>query len=161
MTKILRFAAGIFAALIVASQVYAAPLVGQVPIQSGPYDPGNALGFINGLVQSINTNVAGVYCTASGATPQTCNGQRGLVTTNALATAAATDATYVINDTAVTAASQVVCTNDGYSGTIVTNGYPQIMTCVPGAGTITVHITNTHAANALSGTVAIGFAVLN
>jgi hypothetical protein len=100
-------------------------------------------------------------CTASGSTPQTCNGQRGIVTTNSLSTAAATDASYVINNSSVTSSSLVQCTDQGYSGTLVTNGYPVIQTCVPGSGTITVHITNQHAANALSGTVQIGFAVLN
>lgn len=100
-------------------------------------------------------------CTISGSTPQTCNGQRGIATTNALATAAATNAAYVINNSSVTASSLVMCTDQGYSGTLVTNGYPVIMSCVPGSGTITVNITNTHSANALSGTVAIGFTVLN
>jgi hypothetical protein len=100
-------------------------------------------------------------CTVAGATPQTCNGQRGIVTTNSLATAAATDATYVINNASVTASSLVVVTDVGYSGTLVTNGYPVLMSAVPGAGTITLHITNLHGANALSGTVKLGFAVLN
>ncbi len=102
-----------------------------------------------------------VICSASGTTPQTCNGQRGIVTTNSLATAAATDASFVINNSSVTAASHVLVTDLGYSGTLVTNGYPVLMSAVPGAGTITVHITNLHAANALAGTVKIGFAVLN
>lgn len=100
-------------------------------------------------------------CTASGATPQTCNGPSGAVTTASLSTAAATNAAYVINNSAVTAASRVHCTVMGYSGTLVTNGYPQIITCVPTAGVITANITNTHAANALSGTVAIAFTVSN
>lgn len=100
-------------------------------------------------------------CTASGSTPQTCNSISGAVTTNSLATAAATNAAYVINNNTVVATSRVNCTVLGYSGTLVTNGYPQILTCVPGAGTITVNITNTHAANALSGTVVIGFMVFN
>jgi hypothetical protein len=100
-------------------------------------------------------------CTISGASPQTCNGQRGIVTTGTLATAAATDATFTINNSSVTTSSLVQCTDQGYSGTLVTNGYPVIMTCVPGSGSIAVHITNTHASNALNGTVKIGFAVLN
>jgi len=100
-------------------------------------------------------------CTITGASPQTCNGQRGIVTTGTLATAAATDATYTINNSSVTTSSLVQCTDQGYSGTLVTNGYPVIMTCVPGSGSIAVHITNLHSANALNGTVKIGFTVLN
>jgi len=103
--------------------------------------------------------VNGVACTASGATPQTCNGTRGVVTTNSLSTAAATNAVYVINNNLVTAASNIGCQTQAYSGTLVTNGYPTILSCVPGPGTITVNITNTHAANALAGTVAIGFTI--
>lgn len=120
---------------------------------------------------NVNFSVAGngtgivllgqALCSASGATPQTCNGQRGIVTTNSLSTAAATDASFVVNDSSVTASSLVQCTAQAYSGTLVTNGYPVIMTCVPGSGTITVHITNTHPSNALAGTVKIGFTVLN
>lgn len=103
----------------------------------------------------------GAFCTVTGSTPQTCNGLRGIVTTGTLTTAAVTDASFVINDTSVAATSMVQCTDQGYSGTLVTNGEPVITTCVPGTGTITVHITNVHATNALNGTVQIGFAVLN
>lgn len=100
-------------------------------------------------------------CTVTGATPQTCNAISGAVTTGTLTTAAATNAAYVINNSAVAAASRVSCQVMAYSGTIVTNGYPQIISCVPTAGVITVNLTNTHAANALSGTVVIGFWVVN
>lgn len=124
---------------------------------------------------SVNLDVAGVtvltaksgvvtvgaLCTGSGATPQTCNGQRGVVTTASLSTAAATATTYVINNNAVTTASVIDCFSQGYSGTYVTNGYPELLECKPGAGTITVGVVNTHAANALSGTIAIGFVVAN
>lgn len=103
----------------------------------------------------------GGFATANGASPQTANGQRGIVTTGTLTAAALTDTTYVINNSSVTAASLIQCTNQGYSGTMVTNGIPVITSCVPGAGTITVHITNVHAANALAGTMQIGFTVLN
>lgn len=107
-----------------------------------------------------NIVVPGV-CTITGTTPQTCNAMSGVVTTGTLTTAAATNAAFTINNSSVVAASRVHCTNLGYSGTLVTNGYPLFLTCVPGAGTITVNITNTHAANALNGTVAIGFTVIN
>ncbi|MEJ0071215.1 MAG: hypothetical protein WDO24_23490 [Pseudomonadota bacterium] len=100
-------------------------------------------------------------CTVTGASPQTCNGQRGIVTSGTLTTAALTDASFTINNSSVTAASLVACADQGYSGTIITNGIPLLTSCVPGAGSITVHITNLHSANALNGTVKLGFAVLN
>jgi hypothetical protein len=107
-----------------------------------------------------NVRLGGATCTVAGATPVTCNGQRGVATTGTLTTAGATAATaYVINDSSVAATDVIQCTDLGYSGTLVTNGYPWIASCVPGSGTITVNIVNTHATSALNGTVKIGFVV--
>lgn len=100
-------------------------------------------------------------CTITGASPQTCNGQRGIVTTGTLTTAAATAASYTVNNSSATTASLVTCESQGYSGTYVTNGTPVILDCKPGSGTITVDFINLNASNALNGTLAIGFAVLN
>lgn len=101
-------------------------------------------------------------CTGSGATPQTCNGAAGVVTTASMTTAASTAAAaYVIDNAAVSATSEVACTVNAYSGTIHTNGVPVISQCVPGSGTITVTIQNVDTTNALSGTVGIGFRVAN
>lgn len=125
-------------------------------VGTGTNVPASITGKGTGLVLLGQT-----ICTITGSTPQTCNGQRGIVTTGTLSTAGATNAAFVINNSSVTATSLVMCTDQGYSGTLVTNGYPVIMSCVPGSGTITVNITNTHAANALNGTVQIGFTVLN
>lgn len=128
-------------------------LAAQVSPITGPVDVGNAVGVLNTLASQIN----GVVCNASGASPQTCNGTRGSVVTGTLTTAAATNATYVINNSTVNAASIVMCDLMAYSGTLVTNGYPMVMVCTPGAGTITVNITNVHPSNALNGTLTIGF----
>lgn len=101
------------------------------------------------------------FCTVTGATPQTCNGASGAVTTGTLTTAAVTNAAYVINNSAVAATSRISCSLQSYSGTLVTNGIPVPVTCVPGAGTITVNMTNVHATNALNGVIVIGFNVAN
>lgn len=122
---------------------------------SGPVDIGGMVGVLNTIIGQLN----GVQCVASGATPQTCNGTRGVVTTNALSTAAVTNAAYVINNSSVTATSVMNCNLTAYSGTLVTNGVPVILTCVPGASTITVNIYNAGATNALNGTLNIAFAV--
>lgn len=106
-------------------------------------------------------NSFGPTCTATGASPQTCNALRGTVTTGTLTTAAVTNAAYTINNSTVTTSSIVMCKDLAYSGTLVTNGEPVIMSCVPGAGTITVNITNVHATAAMNGTVKIGFIVFN
>jgi len=117
---------------------------------------------LNGAPTSLNNNIPviysmGGYCTATGASPQTCNAQRGLVTTGTLTTAAATNANFVINNTLVTATSVCQAWVVSYSGTLVTNGYPVPLVSATGAGTLTVSLTNTHAANALNGTVGLGF----
>lgn len=105
--------------------------------------------------------VDGTACSASGATPQTCNGNQGQVTTNSLTVAGASVGSYAINNTAVSATSNVQCTMLAYSGTFTTNGLPSILSCSPAAGSITVIIGNVHASAALSGTVKIGFRVIN
>jgi type 1 fimbria pilin len=98
-------------------------------------------------------------CLATGASPQTCNGGFGKVTTGTLTTAAATSASFTINNANVTATNALICTINAYSGTFSTNGDPVIEGCVPGAGTITVNFRNVNAANALNGALTFGFQV--
>jgi hypothetical protein len=98
-------------------------------------------------------------CTVTGATPQTCNGMRGVVTTGTLTTAAVTAATYTVNNSRALATSVMSCDIGAYSGTWVTNGIPVIGSCAPGAGTITFTLVNVHAANALNGTLTLHFTI--
>lgn len=100
-------------------------------------------------------------CTITGTTPQICNGQRGIVTTGTLTTAAVTDATFTITNSSVGTTSLVMCTVQTYSGTYSTNGDPIILSCVPGSGSFVVNFRNVHATNALNGALGIGFVVLN
>lgn len=150
MRKRLAIAA-LVAGALVPGALYAA---GVSPINTA-LDPGNIVGTLNTIIGQLN----GVQCVASGATPQTCNGTRGVVTTNSLSTAAVTNAAFVINNSAVTATAVMNCNLTAYSGTLVTNGVPVILTCVPGAGIITVNIYNAGATNALGGTLNISFTV--
>lgn len=127
---------------------------------------GNDLNIVLQAVNDLRDQMDGTKaitpsCTITGATPQTCNGVKGVVTTGTLTTAAVTNAAFVINNSSVTGASVVQCTDQGYSGALFTAGVPELVTCVPGTGTITVNISNTHATNALNGTVKIGFSVQN
>lgn len=127
---------------------------------------GSDLNVMVAVVNKLNKQADGSgptlpACAVTGATPQTCNGVSGTITTGTLTTAAVTDAPYTINNSSVTAASIVQCTVQAYSGTYFTNGMPEIVSCVPGAGTIIAHIANTHATVALNGTVKVGFRVFN
>jgi len=101
--------------------------------------------------------IGGAGCTGSGASPVTCNGQNGRITTTSLATAASAKSTYTINNTSVTANSNVQCTINVYTGT----GTPVVTQCVAGSSTIVATIANVDTANALNSTVAIGFFVPN
>lgn len=103
----------------------------------------------------------GAFNTGSGASGQTLSVQRGIITTNSLSTAAATAVTYSVTNTFVASTSLILLTNQAYSGTYVTNGYPVLMQAAPGSGSFIVTIVNTHAANALAGTLAIGFVIMN
>ena len=95
----------------------------------------------------------GAFCSASGGTPQTCNGQRGVITTNSLATAASTAANFVINNSLITANNACTAT----IGNTTSTGTPTIAQVVTGAGTITVNIANVATAAALNNTVNINF----
>jgi hypothetical protein len=126
---------------------------------------GNDLNVMLGAVNDLRDQVDGTkslpLCTGSGATPITCNGAGGRITTVALTTAAVTDnADIVINDNVVTANSAVTCAINAYA-TYGAGGDPIVMGCLAGTGTITLKIRNTHATNALNGTLGVGFRVTN
>ena len=138
-----------------------------------PYPMFNAVSpWLNALIQQLNGQTGyatqpnsivslGTFCTASGATPQTCNGSRGVVTTATLTTAAVAAANYVINDSLITAANACRATVTAYSGTFHTNGIPYVATVTTGTGTITVSLGNVDATNALNGTVGMTFDCIN
>jgi hypothetical protein len=172
MRRLLK-ATGIFFGALFGSMIAfggGMPTVPSVPAFSDPAAIVSTLNTLMATLQGAGTGMnnntpvnysLGSFCTATGTTPQTCNAQRGLVTTGTLTTAGATNAAFVINDSLVTAASVCQVTLASYSGAIVANGYPVPITAVTAAGTITVNLTNTHATNALSGTVGLAFNCTN
>jgi hypothetical protein len=120
------------------------------------------LGAVNDLRDQMDGTKSLPLCTGSGATPITCNGAGGRITTLSLGAAALTDvADIVINDNVVTANSAVTCSINAYGAVYGTAGDPIVMACLAGAGTITLKIRNTHATNALAGTLGVGFRVTN
>ena len=160
-----------FAATLMASAAHAGglPLMPSSPTYS---EPSQIVGTMNALIQQLNGQTGyatqpnsivslGTFCTASGATPQTCNGSRGVVTTATLTTAAVAAANYVINDSLITAANACRATVTAYSGTFHTNGIPYVATVTTGTGTITVSLGNVDATNALNGTVGMTFDCIN
>ena len=92
-------------------------------------------------------------------TAVTCNQPSGIITTVSSTAAANTTVSFTVNNSYVTAASDVVACVSGYSGTLSTNGIPVVTIGSVSAGSFVVNISNAHATNALSGTVKITFIV--
>ncbi len=94
----------------------------------------------------------------SSTTGVTINSVSGQITTVALTTAADTTNTFTVTNSAVSAASTIVCTLL-YSGTFGSGGLPVVSVSNVTSGAFDVRITNVHASNALSGFCKIHFIV--
>lgn len=96
----------------------------------------------------------GANAAAATAGAATLNTQKGKITSEALTTAAGADYTLTLTDSAITAASLILCSVA--NGTNTTEGLA-VNRVQPGAGSAVIHIRNTHASAALNGTIVIGF----
>lgn len=112
------------------------------------------------LIANLNAG-SPVYAstsTCTGTTTATCTGTRFVVSYSGLTTAAGVTATaQTVTNTSVTAASIIFCQSNGYAGT----GNPIIANVIPGAGSFTYLIQNTHASAALNATVPTACFVYN
>lgn len=86
----------------------------------------------------------------------TLSTQRGVVTSEALTTAAGADYVMTLTNTKISASSLIFVTVD--NGTNSTEGLA-VNRVTPGSGSATIRIRNTHAASALNGTIKIGFLI--
>lgn len=121
---------------------------------SAPFnDPASQLQNMQMLIQQLNglpayapAQIMGVggYCSASGATPQACNAQRGLVSFTGVTVAAVSTGAVVINNSLVNAQSN--CQANLNSDNSAAASFPYVRSVVSGAGTITVNISNAAAA---------------
>ncbi|MDE2471869.1 MAG: hypothetical protein KGL35_24875 [Bradyrhizobium sp.] len=134
--------------------------VPQLPSTSTYSEPSQIVGTLNALINQLNglpsgsggyaaqSNGAvsiGSFCQpASGATPLTCNGQRGIATFTGVTVAAVSTAAVVVNDSQVTANS--ACTAQIISDNSAAASFPYIRSVVPTAGVLTVNISNAAAA---------------
>jgi hypothetical protein len=87
----------------------------------------------------------------------TLNQPSGIITTEALTTAAGATYTLVVTNSTVAATDQVYAAV--YYGSSTT-GRPAITTVTPGSGTVTIIVQNIHASAALNGTLKINFMTL-
>lgn len=94
----------------------------------------------------------------STAAAATINGQTGVVTTEALTTAAGSTYTFTLTNASITTTSIVNVTVG--KGT-ATAGEPVTQFITPAAGSVVILIRNNAASAALNGTIKIGFTVFN
>lgn len=88
----------------------------------------------------------------------TINGQTGVITTEALSTAAGSTYTMTLTNGSINANSIVIPTVA--KGT-ATTGEPVVQFVTPAAGSVVILIRNNSAATAFNGTIKIGFVVFN
>ena len=135
-----------------------AAIVNASPI--GYYNqPGSFYDAVNYLVGQINSTQAPaaplVACTTTLASANaTCNGLRDGITVSSITTATngVVSNAITVNDSAATAASQIICSVNGYAS----NGVPADVNIVPSNGTFTFQIQNTSVSGA-----ALNASVLN
>ncbi|MDB5733346.1 MAG: hypothetical protein JWQ03_3241 [Variovorax sp.] len=100
---------------------------------------------------------SGTKTAAATAGAATLNKSAGVITSEALTTAAGATYTLTLTDSAIAAADQVFASVA--LGT-ATTGMPVITTVKPAAGSVVIILQNIHASAALNGTVKVSFAVL-
>ena len=100
----------------------------------------------------IDTGTKTATATAGAAT---LNKGAGVVTSEALTTAAGATYTLTITDSAIAAADQVMA-SVAYGTS--TTGTPAITRVTPGAGSVVIIVQNIHASAALNGTIKVSFA---
>jgi hypothetical protein len=117
------------------------------------WDVGGALAFNPG--GSLTSDKATATANAGDSYAVTANAMSGAITTDSLTTAAGSSRAITISDSEVSATSLVQVTQAGGTNTA---GTP-ILKAVPGAGTITVTLSNNHASAAFNGTFVLDFLV--
>lgn len=138
---------GLLAALFLAAAPAFAGPVAYVTAPTGTYTEAvnDAIANVNAALPSAQSTT---FCT--GTTTTTCQGLRLAASYTGLTTAAGiTSSAQTVTDASVVASSQLICQVNGYAGT----GNPVALNVVPGAGSFTYQIENTHATAALNATV--------
>lgn len=96
--------------------------------------------------------------TASGGSA-TINAQRGVLTTEALTTAAGSATVVTLKNTSISTTSQILASVR--SGSSNTTGYPTIGAITPFGGSATISVMNAYNLGSLNGSVVISFIVLS
>lgn len=129
------------------------------PAPFAPFDtnvgdrPANTLPLVGGSLQIDN----GVKTAAATSGAATLNKDAGVITSEALVTAAGAQYTLTLTDSSIAVGDQVYASV--FNGTN-SAGTPSIMTVTPGAGSVVIVIQNLHASAAFNGTLKIAFLVI-
>lgn len=167
MNRFVRSLMPTLAAILIAGAAFAANTtfftsIGDVVIPISPTT-------IDGMVIGGTTPAAGSFTTLASTTSKvdtgtktaaatsgaaTLNKNAGVITSEALTTAAGATYTLTLTDTTIAAADQVFAS--AALGT-ATTGMPAVTTVTPGAGSLVVIVQNIHASAALNGTIKVAF----
>ncbi|HEX8838246.1 MAG TPA: hypothetical protein VF748_14990 [Candidatus Acidoferrum sp.] len=118
---------------------------------------GNALGSGGYAAQPNGTVSLGSYCTASGATPQTCNANRGAVSFTGTTVAADAAVTVTITNSTITTASNCI---GGIQNNPTAAASPFVSSITPTAGSLAVVLGNPGTTTG-SVTLTVGFTCFN
>jgi hypothetical protein len=110
----------------------------------------------NGIVELWRAKLSDTSTTAAVAGAAELNTQSGTITSEALTTAAGADYVLTLTNSLISATSKIFASVD--NGTNTTEGMA-VNRVTPGSGSVVIRIRNTHAADALNGTIKISFAV--
>jgi hypothetical protein len=106
------------------------------------------------LLLAIDSGTKTAAATAGAAT---LNKSAGVITSEALSTAAGASYTLTLTDSQIAAADQVFA-SVGYGTS--TTGTPSVTRITPAAGSVVIIVQNVHASAALNGTIKVAFFVL-
>lgn len=129
--------------------------------KTGNADAGRQTAKISAMLQQVldalglsNPNETQTAAATSGAA--TLNTVKGVITSEALTTAAAAVYTLTLTDSKIAAASVVMASLANGTNT---QGIPVIEKVTPAAGSVVITVRNNHASQALNGTLKVAFAV--
>ena len=129
---------------------------------NGNWTVGGNLVIGSGATNLFQITTHGAVTQASSITTAvTCNATAGVITTVSSSLSAGSTTSFTVNNSVVASTSMIYVCLNGYSGTIGTNGFPNIFVNTIASGSFVIDITNTAGSNALSGTLTIAFLVIN
>lgn len=118
---------------------------------------GSATAVVSGLVTAGSLKVdTGTKTAAATSGAATLNKSAGVITSEALTTAAGALYTLTLTDSAIAAADQVMASLQNGTNT---QGWGHIESVTPAAGSVVITVRNLHASQALNGTIKIAFVV--